>query len=71
MQCKPLLKRRARVYVRTDRREFTHDTTVAALRAAFPGRKIREIDRPFEKPTQTHLFGDRSKKTGEIDLVLT
>jgi hypothetical protein len=65
-----ILKRDAVVYVRTGRREETYQATVAALKEAFPKREILRYLRPFEGPTQTRLFGDKSKKTGEIDLVL-
>jgi len=58
------------VYVRTDAREFTLETTLAALTKHFPGRRVRTIRRPIGFQTQTSLFGDWSLKPGEIDLVL-
>jgi len=65
-----LLSKDAIVYVRTDRRRFTLDTTRRVLQEVFPNKKMYEIAAPFKRPTQTHLFGDRSKKKGEVDLVL-
>ncbi len=59
------------VYVRTSRRADTSRATAKALGAAFPGHLLRRRLRPFSGPTQTHLFGDRSQKEGEIDLILT
>lgn len=58
------------IYVRTSRESLTLETTEGAIREAFPGRHQITIDKPFLRPTQTHLFGDRSPKTGEVDLVL-
>jgi hypothetical protein len=65
-----ILKRSAVVYVRTDRRAATYKATVEALRAAFPNRRIARYVRPFDRPTQTQLFGDKDQKVGEVDLVL-
>ena len=59
------------VVVRTDAREFTLTTTVEALRAAFPYKQLHEEQRPFRSQTQTALYGDSSKKPGEVDLVMT
>lgn len=58
------------VYVRTDRRPETYDVTREVLKSVFPHKRLRRRLRPFERPTQTHLFGDKSKKAGEVDLVL-
>lgn len=65
-----VLSRNAIVYVRTGRGEETYDATVAALRAAFPRKRIRVTRRPFLRPTQTRLFGDKSVKEGEVDIVM-
>jgi hypothetical protein len=66
----PLMKRDAVIYVRTGHQEATYRATLAALHAAFPKRRILRYARPFERPTQTHLFGDTGTKAGEVDLVL-
>jgi hypothetical protein len=58
------------IYVRTGSRSFTYETTVAALEQVFPGHRVVAEARPYVRPTQTHLFGDRKPKAGEVDLVL-
>jgi len=64
------MSRKAIVYVRTDGRNFTYQTTLRVLREVFPKKKVSQIEQPFHQPTQTHLFGDHTTKAGEIDLVL-
>jgi hypothetical protein len=61
----------ATVYVRTDAREFTRVTTVEILRSVFPRKRLVTVGRPLVRKTQTALFGDRSDKPGEVDLILT
>lgn len=58
------------VYVRTSKDPFTKQATLDALREAFPMRRLEEEYQPFPKPTQTHLFGDKTQKQGEVDLIL-
>lgn len=58
------------VYIRTDGRKYTYDTTINILEEVFPNKKLRTIKRPFSQPTQTHLFGDKKQKAGECDLIL-
>lgn len=58
------------IYVRTDAREFTREATIRALTSAFPDKKRTIRQRPFTKKTQTALFGDASKKPGEVDIIL-
>lgn len=60
----------ATVYVRTDSRNFTYQTTLDVLKNIFPQKRLIEIRQPFQQPTQTHLFGDKTTKAGEIDLIL-
>lgn len=59
------------VYVRTSKDPFTKQATLNALLSAFPRKRLDERSQPFRKPTQTHLFGDRTPKGGEVDLILT
>jgi hypothetical protein len=59
------------IYVRTDAREFTLQTTLEVLQEAFPNKKIDIQLRPLAKKTQTALFGDSSAKPGEVDIILT
>jgi DNA modification methylase len=65
-----LLKRDAVVYVRTDRRSTTYEATKAALRFAFPNKRINAVAQPYRSPTQTRLFGSSVSELGEIDLIL-
>lgn len=64
------VKRDAVIYVRTSKEPFTRQATLDALLAAFPHKRLTEKRRPFRRPTQTHLFGDKTPKKGEVDLVL-
>lgn len=66
-----LLAPDAVVYVRTDAREFTLETTKEVLVEAFPGKRMEIIARPASKTSQTILFGDKTEKPGEVDVVLT
>lgn len=70
LKAKELLHPDAAVYVRTDRREVTYKATRAALIDVFPKKTIKRVAKPFERPTQTRLFGDHSEKEGEVDLIL-
>ena len=65
-----LLSKDSVIYVRTDSRPFTLQTTLEVLRQAFPDKSMKMIERPSPKTTQTHLFGDRTPKMGEVDLIL-
>ena len=65
------LAKSAAVYVRTDAREFTLETTLDVLRTYFPKKRLRQVRRPLHRRSQTALFGDKSKKPGEVDLILT
>jgi hypothetical protein len=61
------------VYVRTDKRDFTRKTTIEVLKKYFPDYRMETSDRPLSEntKTQTQLFGDKSIKPGEIDIILT
>jgi hypothetical protein len=59
------------VYVRTDAREFTRATTTAVLQTVFSGKTIQIVDRPMTGLSQTRLYGDKSSKPGEVDIILT
>jgi hypothetical protein len=65
-----LMKRTAVIYVRTGRQKATYEPTRVALRHAFPNHTVRTKLRPFTRPTQTSLFGDKNPKEGEVDLIL-
>lgn len=66
-----LMKPGAAVYVRTDARELSLSVAVDALRYAFPNRGIQMREQPVKGRTQTILFGDKNKKPGEVDLIIS
>lgn len=68
--CSEVMTRNAVIYVRTDAREFTLNTTLDSLRRHFPRHRVRVMHRPIVRQTQTVLFGDRTSKPGEVDIVL-
>jgi hypothetical protein len=68
--CSDVMDDAGYVYVRTDARPHTLALTREILEATFPNWAITATERPFARPTQTALFGDKSNKPGEIDLVL-
>lgn len=69
--CAALMDENSTIYVRTDRREFTFNSTLEILQKHFPKHKTEITDRPFRKKTQTEIHGNTSKETGEIDIIMT
>ena len=65
-----LMKKNSVIYVRTDARKFTFETTKEILTKCFPRHYMHIRKRPFLNKTQTELFGDKSEKPGEIDIIL-
>lgn len=68
--CAEIMASTATIYVRTDARQFTRETTIEILRDVFPQQKMEILSQPFSKDTQTALFGDKSKKPGEVDIIM-
>ena len=68
-----LMDAKSTIYVRTDKREFTFNTTLEVLTKHFPNHSLKIVDKPLKKntKTQTKLFVDKSKKPGEVDVILT
>ena len=66
-----MMKKKSIIYVRTDVRQFTYDTTLTILSKYFPNhqREIRKA--PVNVKTQTEVLGNRSSKKGEVDIILT
>jgi len=58
------------IYVRTGKEPFTKSATLEAMLKVFPNKRLLEYNRPFLNPTQTSLFGDKTPKVGEVDIVL-
>lgn len=71
--CSKMMKLHSTIYVRTDKREFTFNTTLEILKKFFPKHNVQIIDKPLKKDTktQTKLYGDKSMKPGEVDIILT
>ncbi len=70
--CSVLMAKKSCIYVRTDGREFTFNTTVDVLRQNFPLHNMKIEDKPIASnvKTQTVLYGNTSKKPGEKDIIL-
>ena len=69
--CARLMKRKSTIYVRTDRRTFTFETTLEILEKHFSKHGVSIMDKPFNNRTQTDLHGNFSSEKGEIDIILT
>lgn len=64
-----MMQKNGVVYVRTDAREFTKEITIETLSKCFPKKKLSYTHSTKEN-TQTSLFGDKTLKPGEVDIVL-
>ncbi|MBM2814207.1 MAG: methylase [Ignavibacteria bacterium] len=71
--CAKLMKRKSTIYVRTDKREFTFNSTLEILKKHFKKHAVQIIEKPLkiDTKTQTKLYGDKSMKPGEVDIILT
>ncbi len=67
--CAEMMDTKSTVFVRTDVREFTFDTTLDILQKYFPKHKLKKTE-SLVKKNQTELFNNKSKKK-EIDILLT
>lgn len=67
-----MMDKNSTIYVRTDKRKYTLETTIEILKKHFPHHIIRIINKSLaeDTKTQTQLFGDKSIKPGEVDIVL-
>jgi len=69
--CSKIMDEYSTIYVRTDKREFTLNTTLEILQRHFPHHNTVVIERPFKKKTQTVMHGNKSNASGEVDIILT
>jgi hypothetical protein len=71
--CSKMMDEKNTIYVRTDKREFTFKSTLEILKKYFPFHQVQIIGKPLkiETRTQTKLYGDKSMKPGEVDIILT
>jgi DNA modification methylase len=72
-QSSTIMKDRSTIYVRTDKRDFTFNSTIEILKKHFPKHKTQIIDKPLkpDTKTQTKLYGDKTLKPGEVDIIMT
>lgn len=70
--CAQMMKEKSTVYVRTDVRNFTFQTTLDVLKEKFPDYAVEVYDKPVsvDKVTQTLLYGNTSSEQGEKDIIL-
>lgn len=59
------------IYVRTDIREYTFNSTLEILKKHFPLHTVTIKKQPFKNKTQTQLHGNTSKENSEVDIILT
>lgn len=69
--CANLMEEKSTIYVRTDRRNYTFETTLEILQKYFPRHSTKIKNQLFTKRTQTQLHGNTSNEKGEIDIILT
>lgn len=68
--CKKLLRDDGAVYIRTDARKYTFETTLAILRKHFSGWNEQIIPAPITGHNQTELFNKVDEKIGEMDIIM-
>lgn len=69
--CVLLMDEESTIYVRTDKREYTFNTTLEILQKHFPNHKTMILKKPFKKKTQTEIHGNSSNEKGEVDIIMT
>jgi DNA modification methylase len=69
--CSKMMSKNATVYVRTDIRKYTLDTTKEILKKHFSDYEICINESFIDKQTQIDVFGNSSSERGEIDIILT
>ncbi len=70
-QCSLMMKKKAAIYIRTDARNYTLETTNKIIDEYFSDYNKKIEERPVDKRTQTEVLGNRSSKKGEVDIILT
>jgi len=68
--CAKIMDEKSTIFVRTDVREFTYNSTLEILRTYFPNHELKVNESIVNKKNQTELFNNKSKKK-EIDILLT
>jgi len=70
-KCSKMMKKKSTIYIRTDARNFTLETTEKILDKYFYDFEKKINNEPVDKRTQTEIIGNRSLKKGEVDIILT
>lgn len=68
--CAVLMAEDSTVYVRTDTRAFTFNSTLEILKKYFPDHTVEIVKKPCGE-TQTQMLGNTTNSPGEIDIILT
>lgn len=72
--CRYLLQDNGAIYIRTDARRYTFETTLSILKKNFSGWKEQVIPAPVTGHTQTDLFNksvkEAGEKVGEMDILM-
>jgi len=69
-ECAKMMSDKGVVYVRTDYRDFTLDTTKKTLKKHFPAHKMTETFDYCTSKSQTELLNNTTTKVCEVDLIL-
>ena len=56
-------------FIRSDARDRTKTAIISVMRELLPENRLYERSAPYEKKTQTALYGDTEPKPGEVDLL--
>lgn len=68
--CSKIMAEQSTIYVRTDKRDYTFETTKEILKRHYPDYKYRSQKALFTTRTQTEIMGNTSNEDGEIDIIL-
>jgi hypothetical protein len=68
-----MMKRESTVYVRTDKREFTFNSTLEILKRHFPNHSVKIVEKPLTKDTKNSnkTLRDKTMKPGEVDIIMS
>jgi len=69
-QCALAMSKNSTVYVRTDIREYTLETTRKILKKHFADYNYKEINSVCTKKSQTELLNNSTEKPSEVDIIL-
>jgi hypothetical protein len=64
------MNKKSVVYVRTDPRDFTKNTTIKTLKKHFPSHKMEIFEHSVSFISQTQVMGNKSAQKGEVDIIM-